>query len=314
MDKVPGDVFGPSSSTDNRLASFGGTSGKIVQDSGVAVNDAGSGTAVLWTADKVASEIAAGITGLEWQDSVADRDLSTPPGSPATGDRYIVAATGLDAWAGQDNDIAEWDGAAWDFTDATLNMAVVVDDEALAVRWNGSAWVSYASLVDHAQLKNLTTGDPHTQYQEEDEKDTNGGYVGRDGSGHATITGTMTADKFASTAHAELAAVDYTQADDTAATTIASFATATYRAARIDYAIARGTTKARTGVINIIHVNGNVTISDTGDDDATGGALGLTWSAVVNGANIDWKLAVDNANTDDVFLSYHAKLIKVYAA
>ena len=32
--------------------------------------------------------------------SVLDRDLTTPPGSPADGDRYIVASGGTGSWAG----------------------------------------------------------------------------------------------------------------------------------------------------------------------------------------------------------------------
>ena len=34
------------------------------------------------------------------QASVIDKDLTTPPGSPAEGDCYIVAATGTGAWTG----------------------------------------------------------------------------------------------------------------------------------------------------------------------------------------------------------------------
>ena len=55
--------------------------------------------------------IAAVVTGGEWKDSVLDI-LLTPPGSPTTGDRYLITggvATG--AWAGQEEDIAEWPGS-----------------------------------------------------------------------------------------------------------------------------------------------------------------------------------------------------------
>lgn len=34
------------------------------------------------------------------------------------------------------------------------------------------------AVIDHAGLTNLTTGDPHTQYQEEDEKNAANGYAG----------------------------------------------------------------------------------------------------------------------------------------
>ncbi len=34
--------------------------------------------------------------------SVKDRDLTTPPGSPASGDTYIPAATATGAWVGKE--------------------------------------------------------------------------------------------------------------------------------------------------------------------------------------------------------------------
>ena len=40
--------------------------------------------------------------------------------------------------------------------------------------------------IDHAGLANLTTGDPHTQYQEEDEKDAASGYAGLNASSRTT--------------------------------------------------------------------------------------------------------------------------------
>ena len=36
------------------------------------------------------------VQGLDWQNSVLDKDLATPPGSPSEGDRYIVATGGTD--------------------------------------------------------------------------------------------------------------------------------------------------------------------------------------------------------------------------
>ncbi len=53
---------------------------------------------------------------------VLSSTLATPPGSPSTGDRYIVPVGGLVAWTGQDANIAEWDGAAWDYTSPANGM------------------------------------------------------------------------------------------------------------------------------------------------------------------------------------------------
>jgi hypothetical protein len=51
--------------------------------------------------------------------AVKDRDVTAPPGSPAEGDRYIVAAGASGAWAGRDLDIAAWQGGAWNFYEPT---------------------------------------------------------------------------------------------------------------------------------------------------------------------------------------------------
>lgn len=41
---------------------------------------------------------------------------TTPPGSPTTGDMYIVQAAGTGEWAGHDDEIAKFDGADWVFS------------------------------------------------------------------------------------------------------------------------------------------------------------------------------------------------------
>ena len=45
--------------------------------------------------------------------SVVSRVLTAPPGSPADGSRYIVAAGGTGAWAGWDGDVAYHVDGAW---------------------------------------------------------------------------------------------------------------------------------------------------------------------------------------------------------
>lgn len=48
---------------------------------------AGDAAEFQWVLDQITSKLG----GLDWQESVIDKDLSKPPGAPATGDRYIVA-------------------------------------------------------------------------------------------------------------------------------------------------------------------------------------------------------------------------------
>jgi len=102
-------------------------------------------------------------SGLDWQDSVIDKDLTTPPGSPVTGDRYIVAAGATGAWAGKDNNITEWDGSAWVFTVQNEGFATWVEDENIVYVWSGSSWNKFGNFVDHSNLLNLGV-DTHTQY------------------------------------------------------------------------------------------------------------------------------------------------------
>jgi hypothetical protein len=81
-------------------------------------------------------------TTAEWLDSVIDI-LLTPPGTPTTGDRYLINGTGTGAWAGQDFDVAEWNGASWDFTTPTTGTYVSVDDETDGLYYFGGTgpWV-----------------------------------------------------------------------------------------------------------------------------------------------------------------------------
>ncbi len=66
----------------------------------------------------------------EWQDSVITASVLDPSSlTPATGDRYLINGTGVGAWNGQDNNIAEWNGTGWDYTVPTTGMRVGADDE-----------------------------------------------------------------------------------------------------------------------------------------------------------------------------------------
>lgn len=79
---------------------------------------------------------------------VVDKDLSTPPGSPANGALYIVGASPTGAWAGKANNLAWWLTAvgAWTFLAPAVGMAVRVLDEIdssnlpLIYGYTGAAW------------------------------------------------------------------------------------------------------------------------------------------------------------------------------
>jgi hypothetical protein len=65
------------------------------------------------------SQLDFAVAGLQdFRKSVLDKDLLTPPGSPTTGDRYIIGQptdTATGAWATHEGKITEWDGSAWIF-------------------------------------------------------------------------------------------------------------------------------------------------------------------------------------------------------
>lgn len=65
----------------------------------------------------------------EWQQPVVDKDLTAPPGGETKGDRYLIDGVGAGAWAGEDGNIATYNGAGWDFTDKKEGMFVYVEDE-----------------------------------------------------------------------------------------------------------------------------------------------------------------------------------------
>lgn len=88
------------------------------------------------------------------QAAVIDRDLATPPGSPAEGDRYLVAASPTGAWAGRAGAIAAWSDGAWLFVTPRPGWLVYVVDEAAALIYDGSAWGDLGAAF--ATLQNLT--------------------------------------------------------------------------------------------------------------------------------------------------------------
>jgi hypothetical protein len=130
------------------------------------VNDAGVSTNDIWTAAKIKSYVEGLAAGLDWQESVLDKDLNDPPATPATGDRYLVswpaaAATGV--WAGHDNEIATYNGTAWTFVAVSEGMATWIEDEDVVYVWNGTVWAKIGTTISHDNLLNLQGGNGGTE-------------------------------------------------------------------------------------------------------------------------------------------------------
>lgn len=69
-----------------------------------------------------------------------DRDLATPPGSPANGDCYLVAAAATGAWTGHTGDIAYYLNTAWIFIEVVEGYTAWVNDEDVFIGYDGAAW------------------------------------------------------------------------------------------------------------------------------------------------------------------------------
>lgn len=77
-----------------------------------------------------------------WQQAVV-AELSTSPGSPATGSRYLVGLSPTGVWAGQPSTIAVWSGSAWSFQSPSEGWIVKVTTQTNRLRlYTSSAWVS----------------------------------------------------------------------------------------------------------------------------------------------------------------------------
>jgi hypothetical protein len=83
---------------------------------------------------------------------VEDKDLTSPPGSPADGARYIPKATASGAWSGKENAIAHYVDGAWEFYSPREGFIAYVRDEDLIYVYTGSAWVTFENALD-ADLK-----------------------------------------------------------------------------------------------------------------------------------------------------------------
>ncbi len=72
---------------------------------------------------------------------IVDDDLTAPPASPNTGDKYIPAATATGDWTGKEGQIAIFEGL-WVFLAPTAGMKAWIEDEDIYKEYDGAAWVN----------------------------------------------------------------------------------------------------------------------------------------------------------------------------
>lgn len=122
------------------------------------INDSSTSNTDLWSAQKIKNEIELAKHNIEPQASVKDQNLTTPPTSPASGDRYIVPASATGTWLSKTNQIAEWNGAAWDFYIPQTGWTTYIDDEQKVYSWNGTSWVRTGGALQTITAGNGLTG------------------------------------------------------------------------------------------------------------------------------------------------------------
>lgn len=96
-----------------------------------------------------------------WATPVLDIAVAAP-GSPATGDRYLVAHSGTSgSFVGHEDQVAEWTGSVWDFSGAPLpGQSIIVRIDFILRRFNGTTWTPlHGSAAAAGSVANIVTMD-----------------------------------------------------------------------------------------------------------------------------------------------------------
>jgi hypothetical protein len=103
------------------------------------------------------------------QMSVIDRNLTAPPGSPAEGDRYIVASGATGAWASWDYNVAAYLDGAWvKLVPRTGWLAWVVDESILvAYKPAPNYWVDAIGAIGTLNLTGVNFGQDTLNFYDE---------------------------------------------------------------------------------------------------------------------------------------------------
>lgn len=83
---------------------------------------------------------------------------NAPPGSPATGDIYLVGTSPSGAWVGHAKDIAEWNGSSWDFTDGVQGDFLYNATTVLTYIFRSGNWVQTTGIPALHNGNNISTG------------------------------------------------------------------------------------------------------------------------------------------------------------
>jgi len=72
--------------------------------------------------------------------SVKGRYMTAPPGSPASGDRYIIPSGATGAWSGKTGQIAVYIGGTWEYYVPKVGWLAYIEDEAVLSVYKANGW------------------------------------------------------------------------------------------------------------------------------------------------------------------------------
>ena len=90
--------------------------------------------------------VDAHIAGLDWQESVLDKELIAPPAEAQDGDRFLLFNEPGPVWKkmkGKKNDIATLTGKSWEFATPDEGTATFVEDENITYMFVDGSWIPF---------------------------------------------------------------------------------------------------------------------------------------------------------------------------
>lgn len=104
-------------------------------------------------------------SGVTYLAPVIEFRANAAPGSPSTGDRYILSAGHSGFGACTTNQVAEWNGSAWSCTSPVTGSSAFVDNGVDTVyNYNGTTWVSLGSTIQHNNTLGIQGGTASEYY------------------------------------------------------------------------------------------------------------------------------------------------------
>ncbi len=89
--------------------------------------------------------------------SVETRNLATPPSSPLSGNRYLIAANPVNEWVGKEHQISVYQDGAWQYFEPKNGWLVWIGDEELSLIYSNNQWLNLSDILVQsiAELQNI---------------------------------------------------------------------------------------------------------------------------------------------------------------